>query len=78
MAASLIYRPKSSQRGANRDDRCCRLLLLFGIGDTVPAMNEGQQVFYYLGLALAIGLLGGSMALLAEQFGSLVLGLAFI
>ncbi|MEX0943808.1 MAG: hypothetical protein WD002_14830 [Pseudomonadales bacterium] len=41
-------------------------------------MNEGQQVFYYLGLALAIGLLGGSMALLAEQFGSLVLGLAFI
>lgn len=71
-------------------------------------MNEEQQVFYYLGVALAIGLLigvergwkehekkegeriagvrtyaligllGGGSALLAEQFGALVLGLAFI
>lgn len=71
-------------------------------------MNEEQQVFYYLGVALAIGLLigvergwkehdkkeggriagvrtygligllGGGSALLAEQFGALVLGLTFI
>lgn len=71
-------------------------------------MSEAQQVFYYLSVALAIGLLigiergwqereagegkrvagvrthgligllGGGMALLAEQFGSLVLGLGFV
>jgi uncharacterized membrane protein (DUF4010 family) len=71
-------------------------------------MSEAQQVFYYLSVALAIGLLigvergwqereakegtrvaglrthgligllGGGMALLTEQFGSLFLGLAFI
>jgi uncharacterized membrane protein (DUF4010 family) len=71
-------------------------------------MSEEQQVFYYLSVALAIGLLigvergwqereakegtrvaglrthgligllGGGMALLTEQFGSLFLGLAFI
>jgi uncharacterized membrane protein (DUF4010 family) len=71
-------------------------------------MTEAQQVFYHLGVALAIGLLigiergwkdreaeegtrvagvrtygligllGGSLALLTQQFGPLVLGLAFI
>ena len=71
-------------------------------------MNESQQVFYYLSVALAvglligvergwkereakegrriagvrtfglIGLLGGGSALLAEQFGALTLGLAFV
>ena len=71
-------------------------------------MSEAQQIFYYLGVALAIGLLigvergwkereakegsrvagvrtygligllGGGSALLAEEFGSVVLGLAFI